>query len=161
MIRLVEISSRIIMRVFVWQTQLDLEHCFLSQWNILSIPAILASECRCWGWGLSCRAAWIVRETGAGTDSSEGAGCAAPSLLPKPRYCIRGSGLGEFQKKGNWRVWESASGKYPGQQTLFWRTLHVPRNLTGVSRQDSLAFSSNSCPLRYLHLVSSFRLSTD
>lgn len=116
MIRLVEISSKIFVRVRVWQTQFDLEHCFLSQCDILSIPAILASEIRCWSWGLSCCAAWIVPERGAGPDSSEGAGCIAPSFLPKPRYWLhQGEWLAEFQRKSNSGNLRICLGRYLGR----------------------------------------------
>lgn len=153
MIRLVEISSRIFVRVRVWQTQFDLEHCFLSQCDILSIPAILASENRCWSWGLSCCAAWIVPERGAGPDSSEGAGRIAPSFLPKPRYWLhQGEWPAEFQRKSNSGSLRICPGKIPGRWALSWGTLDVPRNPIGVSWQDYLTLSSISCPLPRLHL---------
>lgn len=161
MIRLVEISSRIFVRVRVWQTQFDLEHCFLSQCDILSIPAILASENRFWSWGLSCCAAWIVPERGAGPDSSEGAGRIAPSFLPKPRYWLhQGEWPAEFQRKSNSGSLRICLGRYldnglcPGGP---WMSLETPLEWVGriilPSHQLDVLF--------HVFILSSFKLGID
>lgn len=98
-IRLDEISSRIIMNVCVWLTQLNLEHCFLPQWNILSIPAILSSERRSWNWSLSCCEAWIVPERGASPDSSEGAGLCSTLLSAQTQILHQGVWPGQVPEK--------------------------------------------------------------